>query len=101
MRETRNFIIRVIILFIISLFIAFYHNKHETITLEILIVRQDLEMYQRINKSFSKQNLFITVFATNNHSKEPYNFSENVCIIPALKTDDDDDDLYARKSFLN
>jgi|TARA_R100000479_G_scaffold176355_2_gene130415 glycosyltransferase involved in cell wall biosynthesis len=50
---------------------------------------------------FSKENLFITVFATNNHSKEPYNFSENVYVIPALKTrDGDDDDLYARKSFL-
>lgn len=52
-------------------------------------------------ESFSNEDYFITVFATNNHSNEPYNFKKNVYIIPALKTrDEGDDDLYARKSFL-
>ena len=52
-------------------------------------------------ESFSIENYFITVFATNNHKKEAYNFKENVYVIPALNTrEDGDDDLYARKSFL-
>jgi len=50
---------------------------------------------------FSKENYFITVFATNNHKKEAYNFKKNVYVIPALNTrEKEDDDLYARKSFL-
>ena len=49
---------------------------------------------------FSKE-YFVTVFATNNYNKEPYTFSDNIYVIPALNTrDDNDKDLYARKSFL-
>jgi glycosyltransferase involved in cell wall biosynthesis len=52
-------------------------------------------------ESFSQENYFITVFATNNHNKEPYNSKENVYVIPALNTrEEGDDDLFARKSFL-
>ena len=51
-------------------------------------------------EEFSKKH-FVTVFATNNYKKEPYNYSETVYVIPALNTrDDNDKDLYARKSFL-
>ena len=51
---------------------------------------------------FSKMpRVFITVFALNNHKKEPYNFSDNVYVIPALQTRDEGDiDVYARKSLL-
>ena len=51
-------------------------------------------------KEFSNNN-FITVFALNNHYKEPYLFQKNIYVIPALKTrQENDKDLYARISFL-
>lgn len=48
-----------------------------------------------------KDNGLISVFATNNHKKEAYNYKDNVYVIPALNTrGKDDTDIYARKSFL-
>ena len=54
-----------------------------------------------VNEFSKEKDFFITVFATNNHAKEPYNTAENVYVIPALSTrEKGDTDLYSRKSLL-
>tara|TARA_Y100000114_G_scaffold157259_1_gene188542 strand:- start:5749 stop:7011 length:1263 start_codon:yes stop_codon:yes gene_type:complete len=50
---------------------------------------------------FLRNNIEITVFATNNFKKTDYSFAENVYVIPALKTrSQNDNDPYCRNSFL-
>jgi|TARA_R110000782_G_scaffold6871_2_gene23513 glycosyltransferase involved in cell wall biosynthesis len=54
-----------------------------------------------VNEFSKEKDFFITVFATNNHAKEPYNTAENIYVIPALSTrEKGDTDLYSRKSLL-
>ena len=47
------------------------------------------------------EDLNITVFALNNHNKQPYKYKENVMVIPAISTSAEKKDYLCRIELLN
>lgn len=55
---------------------------------------------QLVDNWSKDKNLKITIFAINDFSEKPYNYEENVLVIPALSISEDKKDIYCRIEFL-
>jgi glycosyltransferase involved in cell wall biosynthesis len=63
-----------------------------------LVVQRDSETY--LKNLSTTENLRIVVFAINNFEKAPYDYKDNVKVLPAMALSEKKDDFYCRIEFL-